>query len=123
MTNEHELTTDTLTIRVNVDGRPLSRSSNIQRWPILGQIVFIIGVYAGPCKPESVNDYMHDFIEDLKAITITGVMLRGKQYNVVLPDAFICDTPARAFFKCFFFKLFSKLIFIRLQNKICVTLQ
>lgn len=59
--------------------------------------VFIIGVYAGPCKPESVNDYMHDFIEDVKAITTTGVMLSGKRYNVALPDAFICDTPARAF--------------------------
>lgn len=42
---------------------------------------------------------MHDFIEDLKAITTTGVMLSGKQYNVALPDAFICDTPARAFLK------------------------
>ena len=35
----------------------------MQLWPILGQIVelpkakaFIIGLYAGPCKPESVND-------------------------------------------------------------------
>lgn len=107
LTNEHELTTDTLTIRVNVDGLPLSRSSNMQLWPILGQIVelpqakvFIISVYAGPCKPESVNDYMHDFIEDLKVITTTGVMLNGKHYNVTLPDAFICDTPARAFLKC-----------------------
>ncbi|KAG7521915.1 hypothetical protein JOB18_009487 [Solea senegalensis] len=107
MTNEHDLTTDTLTICVNVDGLPLSRSSNIQLWPILGQIVelpkakvFIIGVYAGPCKPESVNNYIHDFIEDLKAITTTGVMLSGKQYNIALPDPFICDTPARAFLKC-----------------------
>lgn len=107
MTNEHELTTDTLTVRVNVDGLPLCRSSNMQLWPILGQIVelpkanvFIIGVYAGPCKPESVNNYMHDFIEDLKVITATGVTFNGKQYNVPLPDAFICDTPARAFLKC-----------------------
>ncbi|KAG7506060.1 hypothetical protein JOB18_045880 [Solea senegalensis] len=43
---------------------------------------------------------MHDFIEDLKAITTTGVMLSGKQYNIALPDAFICDTPAKAFLKC-----------------------
>lgn len=107
ITSESELTTDTLTVRVNVDGLPLSRSSNMQLWPILGQIVelpkanvFIIGVYAGPCKPESVNDYMHDFIEDLKVVTRVGVTFNGKHYNVPLPDAFICDTPARAFLKC-----------------------
>ncbi|KAM7406389.1 hypothetical protein PAMP_000768 [Pampus punctatissimus] len=63
MTNKHELTTYTLTVH----GLPLSRSSNMQLWPILGQIVelprakvFIISIYAGPCKPESVNDYMHE---------------------------------------------------------------
>lgn len=39
MMNVHELTTDTLTVCVNVDGLPLSRSSNMQLWPILGQIV------------------------------------------------------------------------------------
>ncbi len=107
ITSESELTTDTLTVRVNVDGLPLSKSSNMQLWPILGQIVelpkanvFIIGVYAGPCKPESVNDYMHDFIEDLKVVTRVGVTFNGKHYNVPLPDAFICDTPARAFLKC-----------------------
>lgn len=38
MTNEQEMK-DTLTIRVNVDGLPLFRSSNMQLWPILGEIV------------------------------------------------------------------------------------
>lgn len=52
MKNEHELTTDKLTVHVNVDGLPLSKSSNMQLWPILGRItelpktnVFIIGIY------------------------------------------------------------------------------
>lgn len=70
LSNEHELTTDTLTICGNIDGLPLSRSTNTQLWPILGQIIelpkaFIVGVCADPSKPESVNDYMQDFIEDL----------------------------------------------------------
>lgn len=102
MTNEHELTTETLTICVNVDGLPLSRSSNVQLWPILGQIVelpkakvFIIGVYAGPCKPESVNDYMHDFIEDLKFLLFTGpVVLFQRLSNQIkqqkLPGFVMC---------------------------------
>lgn len=62
--------------------------------------MFIIGVYAGPYKPESVHDYMHDFIPDLKVIITTGVTFNGKLYNVPLLDAFICDTSARAFLKC-----------------------
>lgn len=52
------MTTDTLTLHVNVDGLPLPRSSNILLWPILGKTVelpkanvFIVG----PCKPEPVN--------------------------------------------------------------------
>lgn len=51
----------------------------MQLWPILGKIVelpqanvFMIGIYAGPCNPESVNNYMHDFIEDVKKVTKTG---------------------------------------------------
>lgn len=107
MINQHELKTDTLTIRVNVDGLPLFKSSNMQLWPILGKIVelpqanvFMMGIYAGPCKPESVNDYMHDFIEDVKKVTKTGIVFNGKHFNVPLPDAFICDTPARAYLKC-----------------------
>lgn len=85
MTNEHELTLGTLTFHVNVDGLPLFQTPNMQLWPILIQIfelpkpnVFIIGVYAGPRKLESVNHYMHDFTEDLKVITTTGANLSGK---------------------------------------------
>lgn len=39
-------------------------------------------------------------IQDLKAITNEGLHYNGKHYNIALPDAFICDAPARAFLKC-----------------------
>lgn len=64
MANEQELTTATLTIRVNVDGLPLSRSFSMQLRPILGQLVELPKVSAGPCKSikdcESVQDYLKD---------------------------------------------------------------
>lgn len=51
----------TLTLRINIDGLPLFRSSNMSLWPILGSIkeipecnVFVIGVYSGRSKPANV---------------------------------------------------------------------
>ncbi len=68
MTNEHKLTADTLNVLVKVDGLPLSRSSNIQLWPDLGQIVELLKwnlFIAGLCKPKSASNYMHDFVQDI----------------------------------------------------------
>lgn len=62
--------------------------------------VIIIGLYAGQTKPNSVEDYLNDFIQDLKVITNEGLHYNGKHYSFALPDAFICDAPARAFLKC-----------------------
>uniref|UniRef100_A0A3B4XDC6 Uncharacterized protein n=1 Tax=Seriola lalandi dorsalis TaxID=1841481 RepID=A0A3B4XDC6_SERLL len=99
--------TNTLTLRVNIDGVPLVRSSKMELWPIFAKIkelpksnVIIIGLYAGPTKPNSVEDYLNDFIQALKVITNEGLHYNGKHYNIALPDAFICDAPARAFLKC-----------------------
>ena len=98
---------DTLTLRVNIDGLSLSKSSKNELWPILAKIkemprsnVFIIGMYAGPSKPPSAGEYLNDFVQDLKLLTQKGLDYNGKHYNVALPDAFICDAPARAFLKC-----------------------
>ncbi|XP_056449900.1 uncharacterized protein LOC130385424 [Gadus chalcogrammus] len=97
---------DTLTLRVNIDGISLSKSSKNELWPILAKIkeiptsdVFVVGLYAGPSKPPSVGEYLKDFIQDLKLITSEGFDYNGKHFNVALPDAFICDAPARAFLK------------------------
>lgn len=105
--NDSHLSVDTLTLRVNIDGLPLFKSSKMELWPILAMIkefpksgVFIIGLYAGVAKPDSVTKYLKEFIEDLKSITQEGLNYRGKHFNVALPDAFICDAPARAFLKC-----------------------
>lgn len=107
LSKESHVSVDTLTLRVNIDGLPLFRSSKMELWPILAKVkelagsdVVIIGLYAGSTKPDSVQEYLKDFIQDLKLLTQEGLHYNGKHYNVALPDAFICDAPARAFLKC-----------------------
>ena len=97
---------DTLTLRVNVDGIPLSRSSTTNLWPLLctiqelsGNDPFVVGVFSGTTKPSSVNEFLFDFIQEMKVLNVDGVLHDAKLYTIVL-DAFICDAPARALLKC-----------------------
>lgn len=75
-------------------------------WPILGKIreipnsnVFVIGLYAGVTKPTNVEEYLNEFIQDMKCVVQEGIQYNGVHFRVA-PDAFICDAPARAFLKC-----------------------
>lgn len=64
-------------ININIDGLPLSKSSQQQFWPILGSIlpynnVFIIGIYYGNEKPADVNDFLQDFVNEAIEICENG---------------------------------------------------
>ncbi|XP_065644387.1 uncharacterized protein LOC136075366 [Hydra vulgaris] len=94
-----------LSLNINVDGIPLFHSSNMQLWPILGYVnelpkkqVFIIGLYTGKTKPTSVEEYLNDFILEMKSLS-EGLEYREKRYDIFI-NAIICDAPARAFIKC-----------------------
>lgn len=100
------LTGSELNVHINIDGLPLSRSSSVQLWPILGTIQeikfcepFVIAVYSACRKPNSVHEYMKDFISEMKDLQQNGFTVNGKLYSVKL-TAVICDAPARAFVKC-----------------------
>ena len=88
---------------VNIDGLPLFKSSCIEMWPIqcsfnsLG--VFVVALFCGKSKPESVDEYLKDFIEELINLKETGIIHQGKKFNVNV-KCFSCDAPARAFLKC-----------------------
>jgi len=99
--------TNTLTLRVKIDGLPLFRSNNVSLWPILGRIkeipnsnVFVIGLYSGVTKPSNVQEYLNEFIQDVKVVVQEGIQYNDVHFTVAAPDAFICDAPARAFLKC-----------------------
>lgn len=91
---------------INIDGLPISDSSSTQFWPILCKISqsickvepFIIAVYCGQSKPNSVDEYLKDFIQEYKILCNSGLVIDSKLYAVSIVG-FICDAPARAFVK------------------------
>lgn len=87
---------------VNVDGVPLYKSNNKQMWPILCSFdnnnPFIAGIFCGDAKPNSVSDYMQQFLEEFNVLKMDGIFYSDKLFRVSL-FAFICDCPARAFLK------------------------
>jgi len=92
-------------LQINIDGLPLFRSSNIQLWPILCLLKhvtnspFPIGIFCGTSKPDPLDIYLKDFINELEFLIQGGIEINGKKYKVVLHN-FVCDAPARAYLKC-----------------------
>lgn len=96
----------TLSLIVNVDGLPLSRSSRKQFWPILVLVKesshsspFVAALYEGDSKPGDVTLYLSDFVSEIRKLLEEGLMYNGKVYAVKI-HAFVCDAPARAYIKC-----------------------
>lgn len=96
----------TIQIAIGIDGLPLSKSSNSQFWPILAYIVndpslkktvFPIGLYHGNKKPSNSNEFLFDFVEEMKSIlSANGVFLNKKKVNVSI-HYICCDAPAKSF--------------------------
>ena len=99
-----------LTMRINIDGIPLTNSTKTCLWPILALIneipeigVIMIGVYHGTSKRTNLCDFIGDFIGfigDLKTVVKDGFVFENKVFRVNIPDAFVCDAPTRSFLKC-----------------------
>jgi hypothetical protein len=93
---------DELKMHINVDGIPLFKSTNTALWPILGRFPeispspFPIAVFCGPTKPASLDEFLYDFVNEMK---IGYVKLLERDVIIKL-DAVICDAPARAMLKC-----------------------
>ena len=87
----------------NIDGVPLFKSTNVQLWPILCSVQgfepFVVSIFCGNHKPNSVEEYLNDFLMELQEMLQNGIQVNEiiKQVEVF---AFICDAPARAFVKC-----------------------
>jgi len=92
-------------IMVNIDGLPISASSNSQLWPILCSVfqynhVFMVGLYHGnDKKPKSSNDFLSDFINEIRDMTINGIFYDGKTYGFKI-KGFSVDCPAKSYMLC-----------------------
>ena len=89
-------------LSVNIDGVPLFKSTNDQMWPILCSFhtfkPFIVALFCGKQKPDSVTNFLEDFLADYTNLSSTGVKYHDKVFSVCI-KTFICDAPARAFLK------------------------
>lgn len=96
-----------ITVDINIDGLPISKSTNRQLWPIQGRIViantlyqpFIIGIYHGMNKPSSVDEFLNDFVNEFCILQDEGFDWNGKNYFLRI-RAVTCDAPTRSFIKC-----------------------
>ncbi|KAJ8039656.1 hypothetical protein HOLleu_13728 [Holothuria leucospilota] len=95
-----------ISIKINIDGLPLFRSSNMQFWPILGMIdqnhgsePFTIGLFSGQSKPSPVNEFLKPFIDEVTTLEEHGIEHGEVRYQFAV-SAVICDAPARALIKC-----------------------
>ena len=90
---------------VNVDGVPLFKSSPQQFWPILVSVenlvdVFIVAIFYGNSKPNPLDDFLADFINEVKVLKNDGLVVTSNKTITVSIKCFVCDAPARAFLKC-----------------------
>lgn len=96
---------DTIEFDFFIDGLSLSDSSKVKMWPIMGSFAqypqlrpFVIGCYSGNRDPVDVDDFMKEFVEEMKLLQQNGIEV-GK--NRVVKNfkfrCFIADAPARAF--------------------------
>lgn len=94
---------ESLYIDIGVDGLPLFKSSGRSLWPIMGAISnnnqvkpFLIGSYIGLKKPDNPNQYLKEFVNEVKEIKRNKLEIDGRLINLKI-RLFICDAPARAF--------------------------
>lgn len=88
-------------LHFNVDGLPLSKSSNSQVWPILCYSadknrlivspVFPVGIFHGYSKPV-LDEYFKELIKDY-----TQVSSAYRNTAKIIIKSFVCDAPAKSF--------------------------
>lgn len=98
-----------LSLKFNTDGITVLKSSAIECWPILCEISEfpqispeVVGVYVGRGKPNNIDSYLRNFVDELLDIMQNGFMYNARKINIKV-KCFIADSPARALLKRGFF--------------------
>jgi len=94
-----------LKIGINIDGLPISKSSKSQLWPVLisilnfreiGNKVIPVGIFHRYQKPESLEQYLNPFIDDILEVIEDGLNVNGSLIKLEISNI-MCDSPAKAF--------------------------
>ncbi|KAL7378612.1 hypothetical protein ABVT39_016285 [Epinephelus coioides] len=59
---------------------------------------FIVALFYGVSKPNSVDDFLGDFLAEYTELQKSHITVNGKEIHVCI-KAFVCDSPVRAFLK------------------------
>lgn len=103
--NEEFLTeSDTVNIDFFIDGLSLSASSKFKMWPIIGSFVdqptirpFEPGCYAGYGDPKDPNDFMKEFVEEVRHLQENGIeVTKNRILKKFSFRCFVGDAPACA---------------------------
>jgi len=99
-------TSNSLTLKVGIDGLPISRSSRLQFWPILFSVdqdkfkrVFVASIFYGKEKPNDLRGFLGPFVAEMLSCMSSTINIDGLNYNVKV-RIIVADAPARSFIKC-----------------------
>lgn len=91
-------------LAANIDGLPISKSTNSSFWPILCTVksvdkiknkVFMVALYHGSVKPNA-NEFLTDFVNECIELSRNGIYINFIRCNFKL-SILICDTPAKSY--------------------------
>lgn len=74
-------------------------------WPITAahinvpHSVFIVGLYYGPKKPASSNDFLKDLVCEMSQLSQSGCEIHGNEFRIHF-EFCCCDMSAKSFVKC-----------------------
>lgn len=75
---------------------------------------FIVSIWCGESKPNNLNEYLQQFVNELNEILTDGIFVNGFFIKVGV-RCFIADSPARAFIKGIFNISFSFLMLLHVH--------
>lgn len=94
-----------ISLKIGIDGLPISKSSNLQFWPILFSIdqavvkkVHVASLFYGSSKPSDLEDYLSAFVTEMIDLENDGIIYNNKSYTVRI-RCICADAPARSFLK------------------------
>ncbi|KAE8743400.1 hypothetical protein FOCC_FOCC011005 [Frankliniella occidentalis] len=93
-----------IVIDLSMDGLPPFKHSDVDCWPKIGCLdgqkePFIVAVFIGKDKPNDINEFLHDLVNELRVLQQNGINIYGIVYPFRVRH-YICDAPARPLVKC-----------------------
>ena len=92
--------TNNLNLQINIDGAPLHNSTSKGIWPIQCSLSslnhsYLIGLFYGPGKPGKVEEFLRNFVDEVKLLIENGFTYMDNKFEVTF-HALVCDVPAKA---------------------------